>query len=1225
MMFTKSIHLAKRLRILSILVLMIFGSLGTSLLAQNAVPDSVERKALLALYNSTDGANWLAANRWTLSRINSYPDSSSYLYGVTVANGDIESLILFNSKLNGTLPAELSDLTELQNLTIHYNPNLTGTIPNLSTLNKLIALNLSNNRLTGVIPPWIESLTNLKSLTLSVNNLSGPIPTGISALTQLNYVGLDNANLSMVDAVPSSFYDLHNLQGLSLESCGLNPSSVPRGISGFPLLNSLNLSGNPSFIMPDGSFPFQLVDLPALSQLFLRSDNIQKLAYRFDQLNKLNYLDMTGNNFSDSSILRQVVDTLRNVVSLKTLLLPFCQIRNLPSNFYTLSSLQNLYINNNNLQPTGIAVIGDLPALQVLYIHNNGLTSFPSSFARLATLQTLYAVNNNLSPVPDVIKDIPNLKNLYLTNNNISSLPSWFVGASTHSLNTLELGNNLLTLPLPDSLRYLTNLTSLNLSNNRLQGKLPAYFSVFTKIANLNLSFNKIDSPLPDLSGWTFLSIAQLQHNNLTGAVPSYLSNNPIRKTYVDLSFNHYDTLAPFKSDLALTLIVNNNKLDFTNILKVTRPIARYVYIPQDTVTSLIDEMDTVTAYLGDSLQLTASIDRGTVPPSEYQWFKYVDGVHDIPLTQPSSGGYTYTNGNFSPTDAGEYYYKITNPAVPGLVLVSRKRRVIVSRCRTNAVMNIGYTRYVCAFTFSPPRDTRSCRGIAYRWNFGDNTTSSEKNPVHGFKRAGTYTVSLSLTFKCGTSCQSDTTIQRQVVFDPFQAGNIFKESTIQVTSDTRNQILSTTVATFSDSWPLEYVNQSLSAKNSFLNGTQGVWRNDANHVYEVPRGQSSALEIPKDGTFSMEQFNWQQADLNAIPNWIVTNAMTQYSPFSYELENQDVLGIYSAALYDYGGHLPSANGVNMRNKEMAFTSFEYLDGSTSGNWVVGTLSVPAYADYQVTSGYKNMAIVSANTNKFADVQRVDVKAVSLYQPSSLTRFSNFQYVQNDSIVCQQANPSNLKETVMILKKAPFEGAWKGKIIAKNQLFPSVSPSLDNTVSHSGKSSLRVTATQTFKQGLLRLDSAKSYWINAWVSINNPSLTIPKLADDLGIDLVIKNKDGLVKSTFSFRPTGQIIEGWQQVKGTFISPIDDAQLEITFKPGSTGQAWYDDLRLQPEKGNMKAYVYNLSDYRLRAILDEENFASFFYYDAEGNLYLTKKETEKGIKTITENVSYQVEK
>jgi len=37
-----------------------------------------------------------------------------------------------------------------------------------------------------------------------------------------------------------------------------------------------------------------------------------------------------------------------------------------------------------------------------------------------------------------------------------------------------------------------------------------------------------------------------------------------------------------------------------------------------------------------------------------------------------------------------------------------------------------------------------------------------------------------------------------------------------------------------------------------------------------------------------------------------------------------------------------------------------------------------------------------------------------------------------------------------------------------------------------------------------------------------------------------------------------------------------------------------------------------------------NFASFFFYDAEGNLHLTKKETREGIKTINENVSYQIE-
>jgi hypothetical protein len=112
-----------------------------------------------------------------------------------------------------------------------------------------------------------------------------------------------------------------------------------------------------------------------------------------------------------------------------------------------------------------------------------------------------------------------------------------------------------------------------------------------------------------------------------------------------------------------------------------------------------------------------------------------------------------------------------------------------------------------------------------------------------------------------------------------------------------------------------------------------------------------------------------------------------------------------------------------------------------------------------------------------------------------------------------------------------------------------------------------------------------------------------------------------VLSTTTLVPAGPVIEGWQQVRGVVTPPPGVAKPEITFLPGSLGTAWYDDLRLHPEKGNMKSYVYDLANYQLKAILDEENFASFFYYDAEGNLYLSKKETEEGIKTISENVSY----
>jgi hypothetical protein len=251
----------------------------------------------------------------------------------------------------------------------------------------------------------------------------------------------------------------------------------------------------------------------------------------------------------------------------------------------------------------------------------------------------------------------------------------------------------------------------------------------------------------------------------------------------------------------------------------------------------------------------------------------------------------------------------------------------------------------------------------------------------------------------------------------------------------------------------------------------------------------------------------------------------------------------------------------------------------------------------------------------------VDVSAKRLFF------FSNTHqrlYIEDDSLICKQVYPVFEDWSVLVLRDAPFTGVWGGQIKVKYPVVAAAVADIDNTTAHSGRSSLRITSATTFTQNLLHLDSGNNYVVNVWVSVNNPHVVTPILAADLGMEIIFKNSGDVVVATIPASPSGPIIEGWQQVRVTFTCPIKNSLLEIRFKPGSTGTAWYDDLRLHPEKGNMKSYVYDLKDYRLRAILDEENFASFFYYDAEGNLHITKKETTQGIKTITENISYQKE-
>jgi hypothetical protein len=53
---------------------------------------------------------------------------------------------------------------------------------------------------------------------------------------------------------------------------------------------------------------------------------------------------------------------------------------------------------------------------------------------------------------------------------------------------------------------------------------------------------------------------------------------------------------------------------------------------------------------------------------------------------------------------------------------------------------------------------------------------------------------------------------------------------------------------------------------------------------------------------------------------------------------------------------------------------------------------------------------------------------------------------------------------------------------------------------------------------------------------------------------------------------------------------------------------------------MKSYIYNATNLRLMAELDENNYATFYEYDDDGTLIRVKKETERGIMTIKESRS-----
>lgn len=97
-------------------------------------------------------------------------------------------------------------------------------------------------------------------------------------------------------------------------------------------------------------------------------------------------------------------------------------------------------------------------------------------------------------------------------------------------------------------------------------------------------------------------------------------------------------------------------------------------------------------------------------------------------------------------------------------------------------------------------------------------------------------------------------------------------------------------------------------------------------------------------------------------------------------------------------------------------------------------------------------------------------------------------------------------------------------------------------------------------------------------------------------------------------PISPIIEGWQLMEKKVVIPSGVTAIDLQLPTAH----YVDDLRVFPIGANMKTYVYHPINQRVMASLNEAHFATFYEYDEEGNLVRTKKETERGIITLSEN-------
>ena len=195
--------------------------------------------------------------------------------GVTLGGESLRVHEVKLERMNGVLPAELGQLSELRHLEIrgvgskesrHIGFRLSGGIPaEIGNLQNLEVLDLSGNFLTGFIPAELSKLARLESLWLEDNFLSGAIPPELSALASLRYLNLGRNNLS--GGVLPALGSLSQLQELHLWSNQLT-GSIPPELGDLSQLERLSLSFN----RLSGTIPPEVGKLEQLSELYLNGN-----------------------------------------------------------------------------------------------------------------------------------------------------------------------------------------------------------------------------------------------------------------------------------------------------------------------------------------------------------------------------------------------------------------------------------------------------------------------------------------------------------------------------------------------------------------------------------------------------------------------------------------------------------------------------------------------------------------------------------------------------------------------------------------------------------------------------------------------------------------------------------------------------------------------------------------------------------------------------------------
>ncbi|XP_027185035.1 probable LRR receptor-like serine/threonine-protein kinase At4g20940 isoform X2 [Coffea eugenioides] len=452
--------------------------------------------------------------------------------GIMCNGGSVAAVVLDNLGLLADADLSVfSNLTMLVKLSMSNN-SISGKLPNnVGDFKSLEYLDLSDNLFFSTLPPGIGNLGRLKNLSLAGNNFSGSIPDAISGLGSIQ--SLDLSDNSFSGEVPSSFMKLTNLVSLNLSLNGFI-KKIPKGFELMANLQVLDLHGN----MLDGNLDSEFLLLTTATHvdfsgnLLASSSQQQKFLPGISETVK--YLNLSHNQLTGS-----LVDEAQIFGNLKVLDLSYNQLYGDLPGFTFVYDLEVLKLSNNRFSgfiPNDLLKSGSL-VLTELDLSGNNLTG-PVSMITSTTLQTLNLSSNALSGELPLVTGSCVIIDLSSNQfeGNLTRMLKW------GNLEIIDLSQNRLTGPIPESTAQFLRLNYLNMSHNLLNGSLPKVLTQFPKIGTLDLSFNLLNGPLlSSLLTVPTLQELHLQRNTLSGSIDFFPpSSNESNLRILDLSHNQF-------------------------------------------------------------------------------------------------------------------------------------------------------------------------------------------------------------------------------------------------------------------------------------------------------------------------------------------------------------------------------------------------------------------------------------------------------------------------------------------------------------------------------------------------------------------------------------------------------------------------------------------------------------------------------------------------------------